>query len=31
VVNAIRTTGIVAGTKTLIVMSSWDRASDLRR
>ncbi|WP_308816593.1 Lrp/AsnC family transcriptional regulator [Pseudonocardia alni] len=26
VVNAIRRTGIVAGTKTLIVMSSWDRA-----
>jgi Lrp/AsnC family transcriptional regulator, leucine-responsive regulatory protein len=31
VVNAIRTTGIVAGTKTLIVMSSWDRAGELRR
>lgn len=26
VVNAIRRTGLVAGTKTLIVMSSWDRA-----
>jgi Lrp/AsnC family leucine-responsive transcriptional regulator len=26
VVNAIRRTGIVAGTKTLIVMSAWDRA-----
>ena len=25
VVNAIRRTGIVAGTKTLIVMSTWDR------
>lgn len=25
VVNAIRRTGIVAGTKTLIVMSAWDR------
>ena len=25
VVNAIRLTGIVAGTKTLIVMSTWDR------
>jgi Lrp/AsnC family transcriptional regulator, leucine-responsive regulatory protein len=25
VVNAIRKTGIVAGTKTLIVMSEWDR------
>lgn len=28
VVNAIRRTGIVAGTKTLIVMSTWDRARD---
>jgi Lrp/AsnC family leucine-responsive transcriptional regulator len=27
VVNAIRRTGLVAGTKTLIVMSSWDRAT----
>lgn len=26
VVNAIRSTGIVAGTKTLIVMSTWDRS-----
>lgn len=26
VVNAIRRTGIVAGTKTLIVMAAWDRA-----
>ena len=26
VVNAIRSTGIVAGTKTLIVMAAWDRA-----
>jgi Lrp/AsnC family transcriptional regulator, leucine-responsive regulatory protein len=26
VVNAIRRTGIVAGTKTLIVMSAWDRS-----
>lgn len=26
VVNAIRRTGIVAGTKTLIVMGAWDRA-----
>ena len=26
VVNAIRRTGIVAGTKTLIVMAKWDRA-----
>ncbi|MFG1607846.1 Lrp/AsnC family transcriptional regulator [Actinoplanes sp. NPDC049265] len=26
VVNAIRGTGIVAGTKTLIVMAAWDRA-----
>lgn len=26
VVNAIRRTGIVAGTRTLIVMSAWDRA-----
>jgi Lrp/AsnC family leucine-responsive transcriptional regulator len=26
VVNAIRATGLVAGTKTLIVMSSWDRS-----
>lgn len=26
VVNAIRRTGIVAGTKTLIVMSTWDRS-----
>ncbi|MCS7478021.1 Lrp/AsnC family transcriptional regulator [Umezawaea endophytica] len=28
VVNAIRSTKIVAGTKTLIVMSSWDRAHE---
>ena len=28
VVNAIRRTGLVAGTKTLIVMSTWDRATD---
>ncbi|SFP83663.1 Lrp/AsnC family transcriptional regulator, leucine-responsive regulatory protein [Actinomadura madurae] len=27
VVNAIRRTGIVAGTKTLIVMSAWDRTT----
>lgn len=27
VVNAIRRTGIVAGTKTLIVMAAWDRAA----
>jgi len=27
VVNAIRRTGIVAGTKTLIVMAAWDRTS----
>jgi Lrp/AsnC family leucine-responsive transcriptional regulator len=27
VVNAIRATGLVAGTKTLIVMSSWDRST----
>lgn len=27
VVNAIRRTGIVAGTKTLIVMAAWDRAT----
>lgn len=26
VVNAIRATGLVAGTKALIVMSSWDRS-----
>lgn len=26
VVNAIRRTGLVAGTKTLIVMTSWDRS-----
>ncbi|MEV7907817.1 Lrp/AsnC family transcriptional regulator [Streptomyces anulatus] len=29
VVNAIRRTGIVAGTKTLIVMSTWDRTRTL--
>lgn len=29
VVNAIRRTGLVAGTKTLIVMSTWDRATDV--
>ena len=28
VVNAIRRTGKVAGTKTLIVMASWDRNFD---
>ena len=27
VVNAIRRTGLVSGTKTLIVMSTWDRAT----
>lgn len=27
VVNSIRRTGLVAGTKTLIVMSSWDRGT----
>jgi Lrp/AsnC family leucine-responsive transcriptional regulator len=27
VVNAIRRTGLVAGTKSLIVMSSWDRST----
>ena len=30
VVNAIRRTGVVAGTKTLIVMASWDRAIERR-
>lgn len=28
VVNAIRRTGIVAGTKTLMVIASWDRAQE---
>ena len=28
VVNELRRTGLVAGTKTLIVMSTWDRATD---
>lgn len=27
VVNAIRTSGVVAGTRTMIVMASWDRGS----
>ena len=31
VVNAIRKTGLVAGTKTLIVMSTWDRSHQIDR
>ncbi|MFI7589894.1 Lrp/AsnC family transcriptional regulator [Spongisporangium articulatum] len=30
VVNAIRRTGVVTSTKTLIVMGEWDRATELR-
>ncbi|QWC86178.1 Lrp/AsnC family transcriptional regulator [Nocardioidaceae bacterium] len=29
VVNDLRRTGLVSGTKTLIVMSTWDRATDV--